>query len=192
MTPHSVGMSGRMRIYRPSPSRKLDAGDFQRRVNRIAPGFRPGAQDSYSGRGSETPIIGIILIGFAWAYILASLGSNRNRIDTSLEQGSLSADAQYWIISLLAALLAASLVMLALHLVRAVATRGARRRKSRALVFGALMAFGLFYTPEAIWTTGFDMLDGKSQTFLAAASDMISDALPDIKIDKITFASSGG
>ncbi len=178
--------------YRPSHFRKQDHGDFAARVRRIDPSyFRMGAL-AYAKDTTKERAFGACALGFLWAYLVAAIGTNRSVLEDGLRQSALSADAQYWVISALAAVLAASLVMIALHLVRFLVTKGARRKNSRSLLIGAILAFGLFYTPDIVWQTGYGMLDGHSQDFLANAGDMVEQTFPGLRIDNIAFTSSGG
>jgi hypothetical protein len=178
-------------IQRPSAFGKLDHVDFGRRVKRVDPRFHRMGDRAYAKDTTKPNAVGAALIGFGWAYIVAAIGSNRAHIEASLGQGALSAQTQYWIVSVLAALLAASLVMLAVHLVRVFLTKGARRKNSRALLVGALAAFCLFYTPQVVWTTGFGMLDGHSQDFLASAGEMVEGTFPGLGIDQFRFSPTG-
>lgn len=178
--------------YRPSAFRKQNHGDFSRRVNQIDPqSFRKGIFGC-SHDTAKPHVVGAALLGFGWAYMAAAIGGNRNHIEAALRQGNLSSEAQHWIISALAAALAASLVMLSAHVLRAVVTGGARRKNSRGLLLGAMLAFALFYTPDVVWQTGFGMLDGRSQDFLQAASDMVESTFTGLNIDQISFTSSRG
>ncbi|WP_094021880.1 hypothetical protein [Maliponia aquimaris] len=172
--------------------RKQDHGDFSRRVKRIDPRFFRMGDRAYAKDETKPHVLGAALIGFGWAYSVAAIGNGRGHIEASLRQGTLSAEAQHWILSALAAVLAASLVMLAVHMVRVALTRGARRRNSRALLSGAVLAFAMFYMPAAVWDTGFALLDGRSQSFLAAAGALVEDSLPALNINTITFATSRG
>lgn len=178
--------------YRPTNFRKQDHGDFAARVKRIDPGFYRMGDQAYAKDTTKEHVFGAMAIGFGWAYIVAAIGTNRTILEESLRQSALSSQAQDWVISALAALLAASLVMIALHLVRFALTKGPRRKNSRSLLIGAMLAFGLFYTPDVVWQTGYGMLDGHSQDFLASAGDMVEQSFPSLSIDRIAFTSSGG
>ncbi|WP_443391945.1 hypothetical protein [Antarctobacter jejuensis] len=178
--------------YRSTNFRKQDQRDFSNRVKRIDPAYFRLGQQAYAKDTTREHVFGAAVIGFAWAYLVAAISTNRSVLEDSLRQSILSTDAQYWVISSLAALLAASMVMIALHVVRFLATKGARRKNSRSLLIGAMMAFALFYTPEVVWQTGYGMLDGHSQDFLASAGDMVEQTFPRLSIDNIAFTSSGG
>jgi hypothetical protein len=177
-------------IYRPSAFRKLDHSDFKRRVKRIDPQFARMGTRAYEQDKTQPQVLGAALTGFVWAYLVAVIGANRGHIDVTLTQSALTPQGQYWIVSALTALLAASLVMLAAHLVRVVLASGARRKNSRALLIGAVAAFGLFHTPQVVWSAGFGLLDDHSQTLLSAADELIGQTLPGL--DRINFAISGG
>ena len=174
-------------IYRPSAGRKQDHRDFQRRVKRIDPRFFRMGHTAYVKDDTKPRVISAALTGFGWAYLIFAIGENRAQVEASLLQGSLSAEAQYWVISALAAAIAASLVMLAAHLIRVILTTGPRRQNSRALLLGAVAALSLFHTPDIVWTTGFDLLDGHSQNALATVGDVIQDAFPSIGLTQFSF-----
>lgn len=178
--------------YRPTAFRKQNHGDFRSRVKRIDPGFFRMGESAYSTDKTRENVLGAVLLGFGWAYLVAAIGSNRSEVEATLRRSVLTPEAQGWIISALAALLAASLVMIALHLVRFFVAKGARRKNSRALLTGAVLAFGLFHTPDVVWQTGYSMLDIRSQDFLSSAGQMVEDTFPGLNIDRISFTSSGG
>ena len=166
--------------------------DFQSRISRV---------DNASCRRLDTGSVtdttarrpfGSILAGFAWAYVVIAVASNRAVLESSLRQGSLPAEYHDYIFMGLAALVAVSLVMLCLHVLRLVARRGARRTNSRGMLIGVMGALTLVYTPSGVWDTGLAMMDRKSRNLLLSASSSVSEALPGVDFGTISFASSQG
>lgn len=167
-------------------------GDFRRRVKRVDPVFyRWGERGSARDTTVKRPF-GAVLLGFFWAYLVISVGRNRATLEQSLGQGSLSADVQSWIMAGLAALLAVSVVMLALHLFRYFVQNGGKKHNSGALLVGVLGALVLVYTPASVWNTGFGMLDDNSRNLLLTASSTVEDALPGVDFGSVAFVSSTG
>lgn len=191
--PHSAGTADRMTLtHRNYTLRKQDHGDFSRRVKRIDPAFYRTGRSSYVAQDAKRHVIGAALIGFGWAYGVAAIGNGRGQIESSLRQGTLSPEVQHWILSALAAMLAASLVMLVVHLLRMFISKGPRRSNSRALLTGAVLAFAVFHMPQEAWNAGYSLLDGRSQDFLASASAMVETRFPSLQIGSVSFASSLG
>ncbi|SNS42598.1 hypothetical protein [Antarctobacter heliothermus] len=176
--------------YRPSAFRKQDHGDFSRRVKQIDPMGQVGGP---RGRNRTQPkVVTAALLGFGAAYTAAAIGTNRATIEATLRQQGLTSDTQQLVLSALTAALAATLVMLTLQVIRTALTAGVGRKNGRAYVLGAALAFAMFYTPDAIYLLGYDLLDGHSQGFLAKAGDLVGDVFPGLDIDQIRFTSSRG
>ena len=147
---------------------------------------------AYAKETIKSKPMGAALLGFGWIYFVTSISNNRANIEASLAQGSLPEHLHTYIFGGLAVLLAASVVLLGLHLMRYVFKRGARRANSGGILFGALGALMLFYTPTVVWQEAFGMLDGTSQSALLAASTALEETLPGIGIDSVAFVSSNG
>ncbi|MBY6114363.1 hypothetical protein KUW09_07785 [Mameliella alba] len=176
--------------YRPTVFRKQDHSDFSKRVRRIDPAG--AAQRSMVRRSAQPKVFTSCLLGFGAAYTASAIATNRDRIELALRQEGLSPEFQNLILSGLAAALAATLVMLTFQVVRAALTAGVGRRNGRAYFLGATLAFAMFYTPDAVVNLGFDLLDGRSQNFLASAGALFEDSIPGLNIDQISFTSSRG
>lgn|GEM_PF-3304371 len=176
--------------YRPSVFRKQDHRDFSRRVRRIDPEAQ--AHGTAARRRAQPKMLTAALTGFGAAYATAAIATNRDRIELALRQEGLAPDTQHLILSSLAAALAATLVMLTFQILRAALTAGVARKNGRAYFLGAVLAFGLFYTPDVVWQFGFDLLDGRSQNALASAGAFFEDSFPGLNIDQISFTSSRG
>lgn len=169
-------------LHRPTAFRKQDHGDFSRRVRQIDPRYARMGARAYAKDTAKPHAFGALCLGFGWAYIAAAIANNRAHIEASMQQGTLSAGVQYWVVSALAAALAATLVMLGAHVVRAVLTRGPRRTNSCSLLMGAMIAFALFYTPDMVWDVGYGLLDGRSQNLLQSAGGLLEDTLPGLNL----------
>lgn len=171
---------------------KQTQSDFRSRVKRVDPRFhRMGAQ-AYSKDRTPRRRTPSLLMGFAWIYMVASVANNRDTIATSLKQGSLPAQYHDWIFAGLTVLLAASAVMIGLHLVRYLFKDGNKKKNSGAVLFGGLGALMLFYTPASVWTQGYGMLDTHSQSVLMQASAALEGRFPDLKVDEVAFVTSTG
>ncbi|MFZ7093655.1 hypothetical protein [Primorskyibacter sp. 2E233] len=166
--------------------------DFQRRIKSIDPTFyRTGERGVVKDVTTSRPI-GSALLGFGWAYIVVSVANNRGVIEGSLRQGSLPDHYHAYILMVLAALLAASCVMLLMHLFRFLTKSGGKKRNSGGMLVGVLGAMVLVYTPTSVWEAGFNMMDGNSRAFVQTASATMSDALPGINFGNVSFVSSQG
>ncbi|GGF72725.1 hypothetical protein SAMN05216376_101580 [Mameliella alba] len=176
--------------YRPTAFRKQDQSDFSRRVRRIDPEAQ--AQGAATRRRAQPKMLTAGLTGFGAAYAISAIATNRDRIELALRQEGLAPDTQHLVLSALTAALAATLVMLTFQVMRAALTAGVARKNGRAYFLGAIVAFGLFYTPDFVWQLGFDLLDGRSQNVLASAGAFFEDSFPGLNIDQISFTSSGG
>lgn len=166
--------------------------DFRSRIKRVDPRFfRMGnhayARDTTPRRGTLS-----MLTGFGWIYLAASIANNRDHIAASLRQGSLPAEYHPYIFGVLTAMLAASTVMVLLHLMRYLFNDGNKKRNSGGILLGGLGALMLFYTPADVWNQGFGMLDGHSQNMLQHAGAAIEEAFPGVRIDDVAFVTSGG
>lgn len=176
--------------YRPSAFRKQDHGDFSRRVRQIDPTAQCGGPNHRNR--TQPKVVTAALLGFGAAYMTAAIATNRAVIEATLRQQGLAADTQQMILSILTAALAATLVMLTIQVIRTALTAGVGRKNGRAYVMGAALAFAMFYTPDAIYILGYDLLDGHSQGFLAKAGNLVGDVFPGLDIDQIRFTSSRG
>ena len=170
--------------------RKLTQADFHARIRRIQPMHeRFGALPSERIPARPVPAV---VIGFAWAYLLMVVAANRPQIQASLAQGSLAPDHQQAVLMILSALLAVSGVALALHLIRAFALRGGRRRNSRALLVGVVAAAALVKTPLVAWASGLVLMDVRTGALLRTASaGLDATGVPVLALADATFASSG-
>ena len=173
--------------------RKQNHQDFRNRIKRVDPVFyRWGERGAIADATPHRPF-GSLLMGFGWAYLVISVSNNRAVLESSLRQGSLPEQYHDMIFMGLAALLAMSLVMLAIHLFRFFAGRkGGKRRNSGALLTGVMGALMLIYTPASVWQTGFGMMDGNSRSFVMAASATMSEVIPGVDLNSAVFVSSIG
>lgn len=154
--------------------RKMTQDDFQTRIRRVDPGYVQAVQrqEPATRAGSSRPVLSL-LIGFGWAFVCLAIARNRDVIETSLLRGKLDAQYHAYIFYGLAALLAISAVMLAMHLLRYVFTckGGTRKGNSGGLLFGAMLAAGVVYTPDSVFEAAFGLLDTNSRSLIVAAAD---------------------
>ena len=171
--------------------RKQTHQDFRRRIKRVDPVFfRWGERGAIADATPHRPF-GSLLMGFAGAYLVISVASNRNHLESSLAKGSLSQEIQGYIMMGLAALLAMSLVMLTIHVFRFLgARRGGKKKNSGAVLTGILGALMLIYTPTSVWQAGFGMMDANSRSIVMAASSSVGEMLPGVDIASAVFVSS--
>lgn len=170
-------------------ARKQSHAEFSARVARVNRNFVK--RGGYRRPPRPGQPIASTLMGFGWIYVVIAVAVNRETIEASLRQGSLPLDYHGYILGALTALLAASTVLLAMHLLRCVSCRGPARSNSRAILLGALGAMALVFTPDAVWQTGAAMLDTRSMDVLTFAGKTIEDGL-NIDFSSITLASSSG
>lgn len=173
-------------------SRKLAHADFRSRVARVDPRFARLGHAAYAKDKTPSRPFGMALLGFGWIYLVASISNRKDHIAASLKQGNLPAQYHDWIFMMLTMLLAGSLVLLAMHLLRYFWKTGGKKRNSGGILIGALGALMLFYTPASVWQMGYGMLDGNSQQILASAGDALDDALGTLPLDSIAMVSSQG
>ncbi len=166
--------------------------DFRRRVKRVDPAFYRWGEGARLKDATASRPTASALAGFAWAYVVISVGSNRQLLEASLREGNLSAAAQEKIMMGLGALLMASIMLFALHAVRYWLGNGGKKRNSGGLLVGALGALVLVYTPASVWQTGFGMMDDNSQSMFLTAQATLSDALPGVDLGSVSFVSSSG
>ena len=179
-----VSMAGRIK------HRSRD--DFRLRIKRVDPAFyRGGVGGALKDTTAPRPV-GATLLGFGWAYLVIAIAGSRATSEQSLRQGTLPDQYHGYIFMTLAALLAISLVMLAVHVFRFVTKRGGKRTNSGGLLIGVLGALVLVYTPESVWNTGFQMMDGNSRSLLLTASATVGDVLPGVDFGAATLVSSFG
>jgi hypothetical protein len=167
--------------------RKQTHADFRLRVQRVDPAFhRHGAEAATPAAAlapGRTPRLAA-LTGFGWVALLCLVAGNRPAIAAALERAALPDPLPVWALAGLGALLAASVVLLARHLLVAVLRRGAARRHSAALLIGGALAFGLAQLPGDLYRQGFDHLEqttrGAAQGAMASAGALMAQALPDL------------
>lgn len=167
--------------YRPSAFRKQDHGDFSRRVRQIDPTTQFGGLRDRNR--TQPKVVTAALLGFGAAYTTAAIATNRAVIEATLRQQGLSPDTQHLILSALTAALAATLVMLTIQVIRTALTAGVGRKNGRAYNLGAALAFAMFYTPDAIYVLGHNLLDGHSQGFLATVREFVGDVFAALDIN---------
>ncbi len=169
--------------------RKQTKSDFTARLQRIDP--VQGARNNAADKTSRRPVFWT-LTGFGWCYLVLCIASRKEHIRESLLQGSMPAQSHDMILAGLAALLAVSGVMLGIHLLRYVTKRGAVRANSGNLLFGALAAVTLIYTPPSVFEAGFGMLDANSRSILLAAHATVKQTVPDVDWAGIVLLASNG
>lgn len=171
--------------------RKMTHDDFVARVERIDPRFirDGGAHPEVQVRSSHPWMY--LLMGFGWAYLTISAARNREGIQESLTQGSLPTHLHGYVFCALAALLAASAVFLAAHVLRYALARRNRvtRSNSGGLLAGAIFAATLVHTPPGLFEAGLGLIDESSRGFLAATSEGVRQAMP-TQITSVAFVSS--
>ncbi|MBP0482864.1 hypothetical protein [Sagittula salina] len=172
--------------------KKLTHADFRTRVARVDPRFARMGHAAYARDATPAKPFGMALLGFGWFYLVVSVAYRRDHIAASLRQGSLPDEYHGWIMHGLAVLLAASMVMLCMHLMRYMSKTGGKRKNSGGILTGGMLALTLFNTPPGIWQMGFGMLDGNSQTAILTASAAFGDTIPGLQLDKIASVASNG
>ncbi len=172
--------------------RKLSHADFRLRVARVDPRFARLGEAAYAKDATPSRPFAMTLVGFGWIYMVSSISNRRDHIATSLRQGSLPEHYHDWIFGGLAVLLAASVVLLLLHVLRYSYKTGAKKKNSGGILMGALVALTLFYTPASVWDMGFGMLDGNSQQVILAANTAFEQTFPNLTLDNVAFVSSQG
>ncbi|MCT4556097.1 MAG: hypothetical protein N4A53_15550 [Pelagimonas sp.] len=172
--------------------RKLTRRDFQKRANRVAPGYAGDLLSKVQNDQSPSHPILSAGMGFLWGYLTLSIATRRAEIEGSLTQGSLPAQTQHWVMMALAAFVTVSAVMLVLHLIRMVILRGGKRSNSRGVLIGAVLAGGVIYSPPELWETGGLLIDAKTHSLLRGASEQVETILPEGVLDRIIYASSMG
>ncbi len=188
--PHLTHTETRMRLSRHNKQHR----EFRRRIKAVDPRFYH--LGTSRGRTDTTPSRPTLfaMLGFGWAYLVISISRNKTLLEQSLSQGSLSDEMQSNIVMALAALLAVSGIMLALHLMRFFLKKGGKSRNSGGLLFGALGALMLVYTPPSVFHAGFGMLDDNSRNLLLAAHNTVTDtmngAVPNVDFGNVVFVSS--
>lgn len=169
---------------------KQTRNDFQNRVKRIDPQFHRMGEAAYASDKAPRRRTVSVLMGFGWVYLVAAIGTNRDHIATSLEQGSLPAAYHDHVFMGLTVLLAASCVLLCMHVVRYFLKSGNRSRNSGGILVGAMGALAVFYAPTDVWTAGFGMMDGNSKNLLLTASAALEETFPGINVDSMTYVLS--
>ncbi|APZ54956.1 hypothetical protein [Salipiger abyssi] len=161
--------------------RKMTRDDFNTRVKRLDPQyFQHGdTKPVATCRATAHPYL-CLLLGFGWAYLIFAIAGKRSLIETSLMRGSIPVQYHDYIFYALAALLAVSAVMLAIHVLRYVCLRRGRpgRSNSGGLLVGAAAAAALAYMPSSVLEAGFGLLDDNSKTFIMATSQGVREAMP--------------
>lgn len=170
-------------------TRNLTHRDFRQRIKRVDSHFyRTGNCVNIDARKSRP--IGATLLGFGWAYLIVALSSNRPAIESSLKQGTLPGEYHDWIMAGLAAVIAASMIMFAMHLIRFLFQSGSRRTNSGGILVGTCAALALIYTPPDVWKAGFHMLDENARSFIINASDSMEIEMPAVDFTEVAFVSS--
>ncbi|MDO6587876.1 hypothetical protein Q4543_20390 [Salipiger sp. 1_MG-2023] len=170
--------------------RKMTQDDFQARIKRVDPCYVQASRrpEATTPPAPSRPFVSLLL-GFGWAFVCLSVARNRDSIETSLLRGKLDTQYHDYIFYGLAALLAISAVMLAMHLLRYLfaCTRGATKGNSGGLLFGAMLAAGFVYTPDSVFEAAFGLLDTNSRSLIVAAADKMP-----VDLGNIAFVSSSG
>lgn len=156
--------------------RKLSQVDFRKRVARVDSRFARMGPAAYAKDRTPARPLSMALMGFGWIYLVASISNRRDHITASLSQGNLPDHYHQWIFSGLAVMLAASMVLLLLHVVRYFAKSDGKKKNSGGILLGALLAVALFHTPAGVWQGGLGMLDQHSQRMILAAGTTLKDS----------------
>lgn len=109
------------------------------------------------------------MVGFVWFYIVLTMARKKDYIAQSLSEGTLNEQAQFGFMAAMAALIAASLVVFGIHLVRYVG-KARMARNSGGLISGAVMASGLIMIPPEAYDHAFNLLDDNTRSFLETAN----------------------
>lgn len=170
--------------------RKMTQQDFQSRVKRIDPYYARGSQSNAAilNSGTSRPFVSL-LMGFGWGYVCLAIARNRTAVEDSLLRGNLDEQYHDYVFYGLAAMLAISAVMLAIHFVRYTFTdkRSATKGNSGGLLFGAMLAAGLVYAPASLFEAAFGLLDDNSRSLIVAAAEAVPAGL-----GNVAFVSSAG
>ena len=172
--------------------RKQTHKDFRARIKRVDPSFHRWGEGAGLRDTTVKRPVASVLTGFAWAYLVIAIASNRAHVEASLSRGTLSETLQSSVMAGLAALLAISGVMFCLHLYRYLFQSAGKKQNSGAMLIGVLGALVLVYTPDDVWRTGAGMIDNNSRTLLLTASAGVGDVLPGVDFTSVAFVSSLG
>ncbi len=157
--------------------RKQTQADFDARVRRLDPHYARTGR-SRPSLAAETradrPALAV-LGGFTWIFVAVSISRNRETLRESLAAGTLNADMQWAVMAGLAAMLAATAVMLLVHALRFVARRKGKRGASGPLLIGAIAALALSHTPPSVVSAGIEMIDPNSRALLRTANKTVKD-----------------
>ncbi len=166
--------------------RKMTRQDFSSRVARIDPEY---ASIKIAADARPARPFMALMMGFGWGYLCLAVARNRDFIEQSLLQGTLSQAHRDHVFHALAALLAVSAVMLVVHFLRFTFTpkHSATRGNSGGLLLGAMMAAGVVHTPPGVMEAAFGLLDDNSRSLIIAASE----AVP-AELRAVDFVSSAG
>ena len=166
--------------------RKQTQTDFEDRVRRLDPDFaRHGHRPAGAGTKARPSPVGGSLLGFGWVYVAASVARNREYLQDSLGQGSLSAQSQTLVMAGLAAMLVLSALAILVHLGRVLLRGRGRRGNSGAILTGAAAALTLAYTPPSVMEVGLGLLDPHASALLQTASATVG-----VDFENVAFVSS--
>jgi len=171
--------------------RKQTYDDFRRRIKCVDPVYYRWGEGKRSDMTPPRRFASLVL-GFICAYIVVTISNNRVLLENSLRQGTLPEDTQSQILMALSALLAISLVMVGLHLLRFLLLRkGGKKSNSGAVLAGVIGALTLIHMPPSVWYKGLGMMDVDGRALMLTASARVEDAIG-VDFGQAVFVSSQG
>ncbi|PYG31750.1 hypothetical protein [Pelagimonas varians] len=173
------------------PPRKLTQLDFRQRVKRVDSNVHATEHGARAETGRSRTFKASV-VGFGWAYAILFLAANRPAIDAYLSQGVLPSQYHTSVVAGLTIAIAVSMVLLVVHVLRAVFQRGRQRTASAGLLFGTGLALALSYAPPSVWAAGHTMFDDHLRGFVLSANDSMDMEFPEIDFSELTFVTSAG
>lgn len=171
--------------------RKLTQLDFHQRVKRVDSNFLHNGNGTHAEHRKSGPFKTTV-VGFGWAYAVLLLAANRPAIETYLNQGVLPPQYHIWVVAAFSAAIAASMVLLLVHVLRLVFQKGHQRTASGGLLFGTGLALALTYAPPSVWSAGNTMFDDNLRGFVMSANASLDMDLPEIDFSDLSFVTSAG
>lgn len=168
--------------------RKLGQQDFRDRLKRVDGHFaRHGYSKSVIRNRNERPMLWTF-IAFVWIFFVISVAENRDYLEASLAQGSLTAELRDYVLYALTGLVVVSGVALGFHLVRFLFKGRDFRGASGSVLAGACGAILLTQAPAAALQDGVSVLTGTSQLLASVVSNGAQD-ITGIDVSDVRFVS---
>lgn len=171
------------------PARKLTHHDFRKRIKRVDSVFYATGQSASLSQSESHPLKSAFK-GFGWAYVILLVSQNRPALETLLSERALSAQHQTWVVAAAAVAITVSLIMVAVHLLRALLQKGAQRSNSSGLLVGTGLALALSYTPASVWDAGSELFEGHLRGAVLSANASMDIDVPAVDFSDLVFTSS--